>query len=150
MDTLPDDLNVLFDECDRGRSDPAEERLIDVFFDLLDSGDLTYIVIDGLDECPLQNERPRFVSSILEPLGQYHGNYNFLFTSRKEFDIEESMKRAAKQTNLYTISIQTEDVNSDVRLHVQRFVSGHKRISTWSQPVRQEIEDTLVKGSQGM
>jgi hypothetical protein len=39
------------------------------------------------------------------------------------------MKAVSKHTDLHIIEIQTENVDSDVRLHIQRFVSGHKRIS---------------------
>jgi hypothetical protein len=150
MDSLPEALNTLYDECNRGRSGAAEEDLVNVLFHILDSDIMTYVLIDGLDECPVDQERPRLEKLLLESIGKHPGHFNFLFTSRKEFDIEECMKRLSKQVDLHMIPIQTEDVDQDVRLHVQKFISGHKRISTWSQTVRREIEESLVNGSQGM
>lgn len=153
MDSIPDVLSSLYDECDRGRSNPSDQSLVENFFNILSSEEQAYLVIDGLDECPYgpqDSERSRFEDFILCEIGQHPGNYNFLFTSRKEFDIEESMKDIAKRTALHIIGIQADDVDSDVRLHVRHFVSQHKRISKWSASVREEIEDELVKGSQGM
>jgi hypothetical protein len=153
MDSLPEALTVLYDECDRGRSNPSEKSLAENLFAILDSEKHTYIIIDGLDECPYNpsdSERSRLNNLILEEIGKQPGNYNFLFMSRKEHDIEEAMKAVSKRTELHTIAIQTETVDSDVRLYVQRFISGHKRISKWTASIREEIEAELVKGSQGM
>jgi len=153
MDLVPDALSVLYDECDRGRSNPSEKSLAENLFGILNSNKQTYIIIDGLDECPYDpnnSERSRLNDLVLGEIGKHPGNYNFLFTSRKEYDIDEAMKAVSKRMGLDIIEIQTEDVDSDVRLHVQRFVSGHKRISKWTASIREEIEDELVKGSQGM
>ena len=87
---------------------------------------------------------------VLRKIGQRPGNYNFLFTCRKEFDIEESIKRISKHAALHIIEIQAGDVDFDVRLHVRRFVSEHRRISKWSEYIHDEIENALVQGSQGM
>lgn len=153
MDLVPDALSVLYDECDRGRSNPSEKSLTENLFGILNSDKQTYIIIDGLDECPYDpnnSERSRLNDLVLDEIGKHPGNYNFLFTSRKEYDIEEAMKAVSKRTDLHIIEIQTENVDSDVRLHIQTFVSGHKRISKWTASIREEIEDELVKGCQGM
>jgi len=153
MDTIPEALSTLYDECDRGRSNPSESSLVDSLFEFLDSDKLTYVIIDGLDECsydPSGSERSSFNDLVLEELGNHPGCYNFLFTSRKEHDIEEGMKIVSKQTKLHTISIEAETVDADVRLHIQRFISGHKRISKWTASIRNEIETDLASGSQGM
>jgi hypothetical protein len=153
MDLVPDALSVLHDECDRGRSDPSEMSLAENLFGILDSDKQIYIIIDGLDEClynPHKSERSRLYDLVLAEIGKHPGNYNFLFTSRKEYDIEEAMRGVCKRTDLHIIEVQTENVDSDVRLHIQRFVSGHKRISKWTASIREEIEDELVRGSQGM
>jgi len=153
MDTIPEDLSVLYDECDRGRSNPSEQSLAENLFRVLDSDQQTYVMIDGLDECPYgskNSERRKLNDMVLGQIGQRPGNYNFFITSRKEHDIEEAMKALVHRTDLHDIEIQTEDVDSDVRLHINRFMAGHNRISRWSASIRREIEDELVKGSQGM
>jgi len=150
---VPDALAVLYDECDRGRSDPPEKRLGEILFGILGTDGQTYVIVDGLDECPYgsnNSERSRLNDLVLGEIGKHPGNYNFLFTSRKEYDIEEAMKAISKRADLHTIKVQTQDVDSDVRLRIQRFVSGHKRISKWTASIRGEIEDELAKGSQGM
>jgi ankyrin repeat protein len=151
FDSLPDDLVKLYDECDGGRSQPPVESLAEVLFTLLDATkDKTYVVVDGLDECPAEPERSKLHDLVLSRIGKTSGSYSFLFASRKEYDIEEYMKSVSTHTKLSTIAIQSEKVDSDVRLHVKFFVAEHKRISGWPGSVRQEIEDQLVKGAQGM
>jgi ankyrin repeat protein len=153
IDSLPDSLGILYDECNRGLSNPAVESLVEIFFELLDDTAQTYVIIDGLDECPYDgedSERSRFHESILARIGQCSGSYNFLFTSRDEYDIREAMKITASQSALHVIAVNTEKVDADVRLRVRRFVSEHPRIKGWSPAIRKEIEDALVNGSQGM
>lgn len=153
MNSVPDALSVLYDESDRGRSNPSERSLAENLFSALNSDKQTYIIIDGLDECPYDltgSERSRLSDLVLSEIGKHPGNYQFLFTSRKEYDIEEAMKAVSKRTDLHIVEIQTENVDSDVRLYVQTFVSGHKRISNWTASVRKEVADELVKGSEGM
>jgi ankyrin repeat protein len=153
LQDLPEDLEDLYKECNQGRSNPSEETLVEILFRLLDSASQTYIVIDGLDECPSNSEtseRSRFHELVVSNIGQLPGQYNFLFTSRKEHDINEAMKALADQCTLQEVPIDIKKVDADVRMHVRRFISEHKRIKTWSEPVRKEIEGELVKGSKGM
>jgi hypothetical protein len=147
---IPKGLNELYDESDRGRSNAADEDLSQILFEILNSDEMTYVVIDGLDECPVESERSKMESLLLTPIQEHNVNTNFLFSSRMEFDIEEAMKTLGNAIDLHVIKIAADDVDADVRIHVQRFISGHKRISKWSQAVRQEIENELLKGSQGM
>jgi hypothetical protein len=153
MSILPEGLSDLYDECHRGQSNPSEKSLVENFFAILNSDEQTYIIVDGLDECPYgsdKSERSRLNDMLLGEIGKNPGNYNFLFTSRKEYDIEEAMKSISKATALHILEIQTADVDSDVRIRIQRFVSEHHRISKWKAPIRREVEDELVKGCQGM
>lgn len=143
-------LEALYDECNEGRSRPDEDQLVQVFFKILDSEELTYIILDGLDECPLESQTSRLGKLVLAQIGDAPGRYNFLFTSRKEADIEEYMKQISEKTDLKDIRIQMKQVDADIRIHVQQFISGDRRISSWSPAVRKEIEDAPLKGSQGM
>jgi hypothetical protein len=151
LGSLPDKLIRLHDECDHGRSYPSDDSLADILFMLMHTEEgKIYVLVDGLDESPAEPERSRLFDSVLRRIGDASGSYNFLFTSRNEYDIDEAMNGVSKHAKLYPIEIKTEDVDSDVRLHVKTFVAEHKRVSGWSKSVRQEIEDELVKGSQGM
>ncbi|KAI9779165.1 MAG: hypothetical protein M1839_007700 [Geoglossum umbratile] len=152
-DVLPQVLETLFDQCDNGRSSPEDESLAAALFSLLDDPALTYIVIDGLDECPFDgdgSERHRLHDLVVGRIGRSPGSFNFLFTSRKERDIEEAMEGVAERAVLHNIPIKSEDVDADVRLHVQQFVHRNKRIRSWSDAVRREIEEAIVSGSRGM
>jgi hypothetical protein len=97
---VPQDLEDLYDECNRGRSLPTEEQLAEVLFNILNSKELTYVIIDGIDECPLEPERSRLEELVLARIGDAPGRYNFLFTSRKERDIEEYMQEMSNTASL--------------------------------------------------
>jgi hypothetical protein len=86
----------------------------------------------------------------LDRIEKHHqtGSSNFLFTSRKEPDIEQKMTKL--RVKLHNVPVLTGDVNADVRLHVTHFISDHRTMKDWSKDLQTEIEDTISSGSQGM
>jgi hypothetical protein len=75
-------------------------------------------------------------------------SFNFLFTSRKEPDIEQRMTELS--VKLHNVPILSGDVNADVRLHVTQFVSDHRTMKDWSKDLKAEITNTISGGAQGM
>jgi len=148
---LPRAALVLYESCDRGHKHPSDEALANTLFDLLsqDSARQDYIIIDALDECPIES-REHFYELILDRIEKHEptSSYNFLFTSRKEPDIEQRI--AELNVKLHNVPILTGDVNADVRLHVTQFISNHRTMKDWSKDLKAEIEDTISCGAQGM
>ena len=110
----------------------------------------SYIIVDALDECQI-DRREHLFTLILDRLLTHPGSYNILFTSRREADIEQRMsEHAATAVKHHNIPILTGDVDADVRLHVGRYISGHRTMKDWSKELKTEIEDAIGGGAQGM
>jgi len=151
-DTLPPAVQTLFDSHDSGRKHASDEVLADALFGLL-SGEAdrpTYVIIDALDECPIKS-RDDFCELILtriEQTGQTSRAYNFLFTSRNEFDIEKRMSESS--AGIRQVPIPVDCVGADVRLHVRHFISVNRTMKNFPQSLKTEIEDTVSSKAHGM
>lgn len=139
----------LYVSCDNGRQEPGDEALSSTLFAILNESQQSYIIIDALDECPLEG-REQFHELVIRRIEGQPGSHNFLFTSRKELDIEQTMTELGQKIKLHNVPILTEDVNADVRLHVRHFIANSRTLKDWSQELRAEIEDTIANGAQGM
>ena len=144
---LPPAARALWESCDGGRRQASVQVLADTLFGLLqDPSRQDYVVIDALDECPIES-RELFYELFLDRISKQTGLFNFLFTSRKEPDIEQRMTELEK---LHNVPILTGDVDSDVRLHVGRSISSHRSMKAWSKELKAEIEDAISGGAHGM
>jgi hypothetical protein len=147
-ETLPQTAQVLYESYDNGRRQPSIQVLADTLFGLLSHNPdrRDYIIIDALDECPIES-RERFYELFLDRIDRQKGSFNFLFTSRREPDIEQRM---TELSNLYNVPIFTGDVDADVRLHVSRFISNHRTMKDWSNDLKSEVENAISGGAEGM
>ncbi|KAG9761560.1 hypothetical protein KCU73_g2326, partial [Aureobasidium melanogenum] len=75
-DPLPRPLEELWKHCDNGEHHPSEDELTALLLEVT-KNELTYIVIDALDECAIQ-----FRNRFLEALGVHDSHVKFLVTSR--------------------------------------------------------------------
>ena len=121
---------------------PAIEELLSAFLAEVLSTDTTFLIIDGLDECP-KMERRIFIDDILPSI--ITANVKLLITSRKEPDIEKGLKDTA-----VTISIQNAVVDADIKIHVDNVIANDKILSAMNQKIQQEISTGIVSGSRGM
>lgn len=148
---LPHAAWALYDSCDNGRQHPSDEVLANALFSLLvqKPNRQSYLIIDALDECSLER-REHFFQLVVDRIeeNQNAGSFNFLFTSRKESDIEKRM--AELTTKVHSVPIPTGCVNDDVRLHVAHFVSTHRTVKDWSKSLKDEVEETIAGGAHGM
>jgi hypothetical protein len=148
---LSDHAWSLYTSCDDGRQEPRDEALASTLFAILNEGGQSYVIIDALDECTSEG-RERFHKLVIRHIEDQPGSYNFLFTSRKELDIEQTMTELGQKVKLHNVPILAQDVNADVRLHVRQFIANHRTFKGgyWSPDLLDEIEDTIANGAQGM
>lgn len=148
--TIPSSMWKLYETHDSGRKHVRDHVLADALFEMLISPAQSYVVIDALDELPLES-RSEFFDLLIDRMNQQehqNQNYNFLFTSRKEPDIQERMEGLA--VSVHNVSIPAGCVNADVRLHVKRFIAEHRGMKNFPASLKKEIEDTLSSKAQGM
>ncbi|KAK6523910.1 hypothetical protein TWF281_001875 [Arthrobotrys megalospora] len=149
---LSSELRVLYEECDNGRKQPDDKTLTSIFLNILHEGPKTFLIIDALDECSLQ-ERTRFLNLIAGDMGtQSVSKYNVLFTSRKEMDIEQSVAKIGEKTKVYVLPILAQDIDADIRLYVRQFLDHQDNGTFKNLPpdIRTEIEGKMATGASGM
>jgi hypothetical protein len=95
-------------------------------------------------------EREQFCKLIAQRIGERPGQHSFLFTSRKELDIEQTMAELGERIKPHNVPILTGDVDANVRLHVRQFTASNRTLKDWSEELRTEIEEKTVMGAQGM
>ena len=102
----------------------------------------TYIVIDALDECVDRED----LLSLIEQILDWKGGVHVFATSRKERDIEEALSVCA----IYRTDFNIDNVDVDIRLHVQRQIQDDPKLAAWPLQIQQEIEQSLGSRANGM
>ena len=102
-----------------------------------------YIVFDALDEC---NNRSGFLERLTEIHGWGLDKLHLLATSRKERDIEETLRHMVT----HRVPMDESLVDSDILVHVSTTLNHDHKFKTWSGDEKQMIETTLIEGAHGM
>lgn len=140
-DEIPSGVKHLFDN----QQNLSTDTLLSVLIDLSNTSNLTYIVLDALDESDTSERDDLF--KVLNKISRSQ-KINLLMTSRKEPDIQGALERFSLQA----ISIQNAAVDDDIRHHVIECLQNNQKLQKWSRlpSMKSEIETALVNGSQGM
>ena len=102
-----------------------------------------YLVVDALDEC---EDRRHLLGFLAECHGWGLANVHILATSRRETDIEDSMRKIATSQ----ISLEDSVVDGDILAYVRQELKDDPNLSQWPEDVRKEVETSLLNGSNGM
>ena len=140
---LPDPLQSAYSRSQNGQNQPTIEDLTTLLCQLLRYFKSTYILLDALDECTDRESLLEFLEALVG--WNIHG-LHLLATSRKEKDITTSLEPLVT----YQLCIQSALVDADIRVHVLERLSSDPKLKRWPADVQDEIENTLVKGAEGM
>jgi len=102
-----------------------------------------YLVLDALDEAVDQES---IVAFVLDLHKRNSGVINIAITSRQERTIQQALETSTNETMILT----AENVDQDIRDHIQKRLTRHKRIQNWPEAPRKDIEATLAEGASGM
>jgi hypothetical protein len=108
-----------------------------------------FIVIDAVDECKEEadeRERTLFFDALRELNASVPEKLKVFITSRLEPDI----RIALSDLDAITLNTEQEKVDQDIRAHIRGCLIKDKRLSKWSQKVREEIEANLMEKANGM
>jgi hypothetical protein len=107
----------------------------------------SYIVLDALDECAQRAELMEMFETIV---GWKLPNLHLLVTSRRERDIESSLKGFVDLQN--SICLQSEVVDKDIQRYVRQRLSDDKRLRKWKKDASMmgQIETVLMSGAKGV
>lgn len=82
-----------------------------------------YLVLDALDECPMQNEeRITLLGSLLRIHEEGQANLHLFLTSRRETDIDAELTSVCKPTEMIDINLSEvrASVSRDICLHIDQ------------------------------
>jgi hypothetical protein len=144
---IPTSLEHLFSSCENGQRQPPLDSLLEVLHHTILEFPQSYIVLDALDECIDCAE----LTAILERMAGWKlDKLHLLVTSRTTHNIRRSLESIVDTQ--HNICLQKELVDRDILAYVRQTLSNDMSLSKWQKDpnIRDEIEATLAKGSQGM
>jgi hypothetical protein len=144
---IPKGADALISSCENGQRQPSLHVLLEIIPQVIQQFTHVYIVLDALDECTQRQELMGMLGSVD---GWQLNMVHLLMTSRKERDIESSLKDYVDEQD--TVSLQSDLVNGDIQRYVQWRLSSDKSLIKWERDatIRQDIEATLMRGAHGM
>lgn len=142
---MPQALELLYSSCENGERQPTSSLLLTTLNHMMTHFETVYLVIDALDEC---SKREELFSSIKEFFQAT--NLHILVTSRKEKDIEDSIKSLCNDHE--KICIQSMLVSDDIRAYIRNRLQVDQNLKRWQKYplVQLEIEDELMSKADGM
>jgi hypothetical protein len=147
-----DILSDLYLKCDESRQ-PSVDELMDCLKSILnvEGQPPTYIIIDGLDECPndtgVVSPRGRVLNQVKKLVDLRLSNVRICVTSRPEADIQAALTSLAS----HNISLHDEEgQKKDIADYVWRTVYSDLEMKEWREEVKQMVIETLSRKADGM
>lgn len=124
---------------------PPSSDLLVCLRSLTERFEQVYIMLDALDESPLDGPR-RYVLEALETMRGWalHGLHLFI-TSRNERDIHESLNLS----NTEKVSMQNAGIDQDITNFISARLNKDRSLQKWSNH-RDKIQDTLAERAKGV
>ena len=152
-DPCCDILSRLYSSHNRGVRTPSDRDMIECLKEMLtvDAQGPTYIIMDGLDECPITSTIPSPREEVLELVEELVGlhlpNTHICVTSRPEHDIQAVLEGLTRcSVSLHDESGQQEDISN----YVASFVRSDRRMRRWREEDRDLVIKTLPERADGM
>ena len=146
-------LSALYSECDAGSRQPSDDELIDCLEDMLnlEGQPPTYIIIDGLDECPGDSDRDypreRVLEQVEKLVALHLPNIRICVTSRPEADIQDALTLLSS----HTISLHDEQgQKGDIADYVRYIVYSDRKMRKWREEDKELVVETLCRKASGM
>lgn len=136
-------LEHLYQECENGQQQPAEDVIRSLLKDAVVCTGDKYIILDALDEC---TNREDFMTFIGELVHSQREDLRVMITSRREKDIEEQLGSIAN----YDINIQSAIVDEDIRVYVRDRLATDSKLRKWPEKVQEEIVAVIMEKADGM
>jgi hypothetical protein len=129
---------------------PSFASLQDILISLASSYDQTFLIVDALDECPI-DKRDRVIGCLIKAV-ELIPHARVFVTSRKEPDIAEAFKREGTPIIEVKVENVAEDIRSYVHAEVERLRSGYngKKLYIGSDALEGKIVRVLTDKAEGM
>jgi hypothetical protein len=107
--------------------------------------DHIYLLVDALDESPRNKLREKVLDTLEHVRSWDLGGVHLFVASRDELDIRESIGRSSDEE----VAMRNGRIDDDIADYISSQLSDNRRLRNWL-PYREKIQDTLVKGAQGV
>lgn len=129
------------------------DECMDIIISILNERQITYIVIDALDECD-PTTRSRLFRALEVILLEADTLVKIFVTSRDDKDIVALMRRLASERQDCAIRIEAADNQADIQHYVdvgiKQAVMKGTSLAKCSSKLREEVRSCLCQGAQGM
>jgi hypothetical protein len=146
-------LSQLYSDHIRGMRKPGIDALKKCMEEMLSLSTQcpTYVIIDGLDECPNLSGTPSAREEVLEMIEELVDlklpNLHLCVASRPEMDIRVVFEPLTSlKISLHEESGQKEDIIK----YIKSVVYSHRRMRRWKEEDKQLVVDTLSDRADGM
>lgn len=129
---------------------PDLENLVNTFKESSLGFTKVYVVIDALDECPL-DQRNRLLNVLQSIQTLALTNLHALYTSRAEADIESRFKPSILRCEIRRIDLerQREEVNKDIRTFIDQEIESSE-FRSWPLDIKESVRTALTEKAHGM
>jgi len=144
---IPQAIFDFYDSYNNDSRNPNVNKLVDMLLCIASNFDTIYLVVDGLDECSIQ-ERERFMEFVLEPMLK-HKKAKIVITSRREADIVDALE----VHNVSLLNIETHHVSEDIESYVHYMVNrriDERKLKIKNQDLINTVIRTLNQNAEGM
>ncbi|KAH9044037.1 hypothetical protein EDB83DRAFT_2227789, partial [Lactarius deliciosus] len=140
---------------DNGEHKPSDDILVRCLKEMLTFlvQSPTYLIVDGLDECPnssgIPSARARVLELVKELLGLHLPNLRVCITSRPEIDIKASLRPLASHSvSLHDEIGQKQDIADYIKSVV--YSGSDTMMSRWREDEKNLVIETLSERADGM
>lgn len=126
-------------------SPPTEEDLILCLYSIIQEFDHVYIVLDALDESPIDTHRSSVLEAITSIREWYLPNLHLIVTSRDLPDIRTSLHPQADEN----VPMKSSDIDADIASYVIHQLHSTNKYSYWEEEFDQ-IAQALTTGARGV
>ena len=127
----------------QGSTVPPLEELMWIVQQMIEISPPVYLCIDALDEC---QEWETLLDFLMDLRGRKQDHLHIFTTSRKERDIEDTLRPAAT----HTVSLEESVVHNDILAYVEHRLQTDRKLSKWPEKTKDEIKESLINGANGM
>ena len=110
---------------------PPDQALMDCLHKLVQAFDDTYIILDALDETPLNTHRRDVLQTLVDLQGWSESCLHILVTSREEPDIRDVIRDEICVSQDEAIPLKNDFVDNDIAAFISSSLKTDRRLRRW-------------------
>lgn len=132
---------------------PGIEKLREVLQASMHDFEHVYLIVDALDECPLDNGEREKLLKVLRHLRTWSlANLHVLYTSRPEPDIKISLEPmfSEPESSMIDLGERQEEITKDIGTYIDDKLISSSDFKSWPPDVKRDVKKALTAKADGM